>query len=89
MKISRIWLQDTLDSSSPDINVVNQISGKSRWSVHFNRVVRYEGKFYRANYSIGATESQDEGAYEYDQDEIECPEVFPVEKIVTVYETRS
>ena len=86
MKISRIWLTDTLDD--PAVDVVNEISGKSRWSVHFHRVVRYEGRFFRANYSVGATESQDQSAYEYDPEEIECVEVFPVEKTITVYETR-
>lgn len=85
MKISREWLVDTLDD--PEVDVVNEVSGKSRWSVHYHRVVKLDGRFYRANYSVGATESQDESAYEYSPEEVECQEVFPVQKIITVYET--
>lgn len=85
MKISREWLVETLGDK--DVDVVNEISGHSRWSRHYHRVVRFEGKFYRANYSEGATEYQDEGAYEHAPAEIECVEVYPVQKTITVYET--
>ena len=58
----------------------------SRWSVLYERVFEYEGKFYCTHYSVGATEQQDESPYEYEPDEIECQEVKPVEKLVIVYE---
>ena len=56
------------------------------WSVHHEMVFKYEGMFYRTHYSVGATETQDESPYEYDEDMIECTIVHPVEKTVTVYE---
>jgi hypothetical protein len=57
-----------------------------RWSIVHVRVFGHEGKFYRTRYAVGATESQDESPYENDPDQIECPEVHPVQKTITVYE---
>lgn len=62
------------------------IDGKRRWSVDHWGVFAHEGKFYRTTYSVGATEQQDESPYEYEDDMIECPEVVPVSKTITVYE---
>jgi hypothetical protein len=60
----------------------------SRWS-NIHEVV-YEdldtGKFYRSVYSVGATECQDERAYENDGDMIELTEVVPVKTVTIVYE---
>jgi len=66
--------------------VYDKIIGKGRWSVHYERVFKHDGKFYATTYQMGATEGQDERPYEYDDDEVECKEVFPVEKTITVYE---
>ena len=66
--------------------IYDKIVGHRRWSVDHERVFEHEGKFYKTRYSVGATESQDERPYEYDPDEVECPEVFPREITVTVYE---
>ena len=55
-------------------------------TVTYERIFKYEGRFYKTQYKIGATERQDAVAYEYDKDEIECVEVMPVEKMVIVYE---
>lgn len=63
-----------------------EIIDNSRWSIIKLRIFEFEGKFYETIYSVGATEQQDESPYEYDEDEIECPEVKPVEKTITVYE---
>lgn len=62
------------------------IVGHSRWSVDKRIVVKREsdGKFFESCYSIGATESQDQVAYEYDDPKF--TEVFAVEKTITVYE---
>ena len=65
--------------------IYDKIIGHSRWSIQHERVFEHEGKFYLTTYSVGATEYQDERPYEYDPDEIECPEVFPVQETVTVY----
>lgn len=66
--------------------IYDKIVGHRRWSVDHERVFEHEGRFYRTSYSIGATESQDESPYQYDPAEIECPEVFPKQVTVTVYE---
>ena len=66
--------------------ILDEITDNSRWSIIHRRIFEFEGKFYETTYSVGATESQDESPYEYDKEEIECPEVKPVEKLVTVYE---
>lgn len=67
--------------------VENELCDSSRWSLHYEMVFKNEsdGKFYGTGYSSGATESQDESPYEYDEDEIECEEVFPQQVTVTKY----
>lgn len=76
-------LEEVLWSAASDgIIERNEIVDTSRWSNHYELVFAHEGKFYRTYYSVGATEQQDEGPWEYDGDEIECVEV--VEKEVTV-----
>jgi hypothetical protein len=51
-------------------------------------IFKFEDKLYKTSYSTGATEYQDEDPYEYEDDVIECPEVFPVEKTIIVYEAK-
>lgn len=58
----------------PHSAILDEITDTSRWSVHHRIVFEYEGKFYEAYYSEGATEMQDESAWEY-EDEVECDEV--------------
>lgn len=83
MKFSKEFLQDEGGET-----VYDKMIGRSRWSLHYERVFSHEGRLYLTRYSFGATESQDERPYEHEDDEIECVEVFPVEKTVTVYEPR-
>ena len=66
--------------------VHSQITGKRRWSLEYRDIFEHEGKFYETRYSVGATEQQDESPYEYDPEEIECPEVHKVSKQVEVWE---
>jgi hypothetical protein len=81
VKFSKEFLQDDGGDT-----VYDKIVGRRRWSLDHERVFRHEGRFFRTRYRIGATESQDEQPYEHEDDEIECVEVFPVEKTVIVYE---
>ena len=81
MKFSKEFLQDEGGET-----VYDKVIGNRRWSVDHERVFKHEGRYFRTLYSVGATESQDERPYEYEGDEIECVEVFPVEKKVIVYE---
>lgn len=62
--------------------VYEKIVDHTIWSVDYERVFKHDGKFYMTFYSVGA----DESPYEYEGDMIQCDEVFPVEKTVTVYE---
>ena len=81
MKFSKEFLRNLDDEIISD-----QIIENTRWSILHERIFKHDGKFYQTIYSVGATEIQDESPYEYDGDEIECTEVRPVEKVVTVYE---
>lgn len=57
------------------------ITDTTRWSILHTIVFEFDGKFYRANYSVGATECQDERPWEY-EDEIECIEVAKKQVLV-------
>lgn len=72
-----------------DFKVVsNEMVGRSRWLINYELIFRHNEGFYRTRYSLGATESQDYSPYEYEPDEIECEEVFPVEKTITVFKSK-
>lgn len=82
-------LLDLLDDNSDALEKVSDtIIGTSRWSINHALVFREveTGKFFRAPYSVGATEQQDEGPWEHEGEVITAVEVRPVEKVVTVYE---
>jgi hypothetical protein len=66
--------------------VEDVILDTTRWSIVSKLTFKFEDKFYQTTYSKGATECQDESPFEYEDDEIECKEVFPVVKTITVYE---
>lgn len=69
----------------PKENIMeNKIYDQSRWSVYHNMVFKFDGKFYQTSYSVGATENQDEGPWEYEK-EVECVEVAPKEVMVVKY----
>lgn len=67
--------------------IQDDITSTSRWHINYELIFKYQDKFYATYYRRGATEQQDEAPYEYDKDEIECLEVYPVEKIVIEYVT--
>jgi hypothetical protein len=85
MLFKKEFLQEIEDNDDVEI-VEDEITDTTRWSILNRRVFKFEGKFYETFYQHGATECQDESPYEYDEDQIECKEVFPVEKTVIVYE---
>lgn len=68
-----------------DIIKSNEICETTRWSIVYDLVFEYEGKNYLTCYSVGATESQDESPWEYD-DEVECTEVEEKQVMVTSWE---
>lgn len=79
MKFKTDFLRDELDL--PYSAVEDEIIDNSRWSIHHAIIFEHDGKFYRTYYSVGATECQDEGPWEY-EDEVDCTEV--TQKEVTV-----
>lgn len=86
MEFDREFMQESIYDSAA--TVLDEIVGTSRWSIKHRRVFRHEDKFYETLYSVGATECQDESPYQYDAATIECAEVWPVERTITVYEKR-
>jgi hypothetical protein len=87
MIFSKEALFEVLDGSDEYKEISNKIIDHSRWSVIHELIFQVvsTGKYYRTDYSVGATESQDETPWQYDGDEIECDEVVPVEKTVITY----
>lgn len=83
VKFSREFLMEELDL--PYSALERNITDTSRWSIYYEIIFEYKGKFYRTSYGEGATECQDERPWEY-QKEVECTEVHQVEKTVKVWE---
>lgn len=77
------FLIDELDLPSSAIK--NDIIGTSRWSIQHEIIFLHNDKYWKTYYQVGATESQDEGPWEYDSD-VDCVEVELVEKLVKVWQ---
>lgn len=82
MKFSKQFL---IDTNGDENDVINEISDTSRWCVLYDRIFKYEGNLYSADYRVGATEQQDERPYELEDDEIDCPEMEEYTKVITAY----
>lgn len=87
MKFNKEDLVELLDGGSHGDfeEIENNLYDASRWSLIYNLVFKFKDKYYQTEYSVGATESQDESPFEYEPDEIECREVVPTQQTVTVY----
>lgn len=89
LKFSRKDAVDIVRGSRKDeFKIVsNDIYDTDRWSLRYVIVIERlsDGKFFKSFYQVGATELQDEGPYEYDNEAI-FQQVFPVEKTIIVYE---
>lgn len=70
--LSSRFLKEELDL--PYSAIEDNVIGNDRWSVHHCIIFEYNGKYYRAYYSEGATELQDECPWEY-EDVVSCEEV--------------
>lgn len=85
IKFDKSYMEEVLWNDAEDVEiVVNEIMDTSRWSTHYTLIFKKDGKYYQTSYSVGATESQDERPWEY-EDEVECVEVEPYEKTVIDY----
>ncbi len=58
--------------------ISNECVDKTRWSVVYDLIVKIGDKFYQTDYQVGATEQQDEGPWE-NEEEIVLVEVAPRE----------
>ena len=69
--------------------IEDTVKGKARWSVIHEIVFtlpdQEPGTAWRGKYSVGATEYQDERAWEF-EDTVECTLVHQVEKVIKVWE---
>jgi len=75
---------DILNGDSEYKSILEEFIGNGRWSLHYRLVFEKDGMFYETSYSRGATESQDEQPFEY-QDEVKCKRVYPYQKTTTDY----
>lgn len=71
----------------PSSAIKDRITDTSRWSEHHEIIFAHDGKFYRAYYSQGLTEMQDESPWQ-NEEEIECTEVELVEKLVKTWQEK-
>lgn len=80
MKFEKEYLQSLAwDEQEAGEVIETTIVDTTRWSIIKEMIFELGGKYYRTSYSEGATEGQDEDPYEYEDDEIECPEVEKVQ----------
>lgn len=85
MKFKAEDLRDALWNNESDSGlrlVESTLLDHDRWSLQYAAVFSFEGKHYRAGYSQGATEQQDERPFE-DEDEVDCEEVKAEEYTAT------
>lgn len=77
MKFEKETLLEILGGDSEEYEKVSdEITDNSRWSIHHYMIFKdSKGNFYGVDYTVGATESQDESPWEYDGDEIEVEEL--------------
>lgn len=78
-KFSRDFLIN--DLNLPENAIEQTLVDSTRWSLVYEIIFEYEGKFWKTSYSTGATEMRPESPWEY-ENEIECVEV--TQKPVTV-----
>lgn len=89
MKFHKIDLQDLVFGEGPDDLkiVINEITDRSRRNINYELIFKDEinNRFYRTYYSRGGMGAQGKMPFEYDDDEVECVEVTPVEQKITDY----
>lgn len=87
LKLTKDQAQEILWEDTEDFTIIrDEIVENSRWSEHHDLIVQRvsDQKFFRAAYSCGLTESQDESPWEYEK-EVTFTEVVPVEQVIIDY----
>jgi hypothetical protein len=69
--------EEMLDILWSDDAVRDSITGRGRWSLRHELIFRRDGKLWRAKYSEGATEYQDEHPWD-NEEMVTCEEVREV-----------
>lgn len=67
--------------------VETNVIGERRWVFENEMIFMHQNKYYVTYYETAKHEDGDCRPYEYEDDEIECEEVFPVEVKKIVYKT--
>lgn len=85
MKVTKKRL---LELDLPYTAIEDKIVSQGRWSIHHEIIFEMDGRHYLTDYSVGATERQDEGPWECfdNEDEIEIIPVKKVQKLAEVWE---
>ena len=65
---------EMFDVLGSDDVISDEIVDHGRWTVSHALIFKRDGKIYETYYDVGATESQDQCPWEY-EDEVECFEV--------------
>ena len=87
LNLTKREARDILDEGPTNYTIVQDHPvSHGRWDVMHELVIRRisDGRYFKDIYYVGATESQDESPWEYTKPNF--VEVFPVEKMVVVYE---
>jgi len=85
VKIPSQEARDLVYGDSEDGRVLeDKITGVSRWSEQHEVIVEYKGETYRTKYRKGATELQEEGPWDY-EDEATLTKVERVERMMPVW----
>ena len=92
MKVTVEEARNIAWDDSADFRMVEEsVYDTSRWSIHKTGICEHieTNKFYELSWSVGATESQDEGPFEYESGDIELYEVVQKEVTVTKWVSAS
>lgn len=75
-------MYEVLDGENGTKIIEDKITGNGRWDIAHNLIWQHtDGRIFQCQYSVGATEQQEQGPWEYEK-EIECTEM--VKRLITV-----
>lgn len=77
-QFSKEFLRGVISGDSEAKVIEDTLIDHRRWVVRHRMVFKYQDKFYEVCYDVGATELQDEGPFEWEQDPITVKEVRPI-----------
>lgn len=82
MIFQKVFLEDIIEGH----NIIeDKPIAHTRWAVRHRAIFQYEDKFYVLSYEVPATEYQEWDPFNGEK-EVDCQEVKPIQKTITVYE---